>query len=241
MATPIPNLSQQGPETIWVGGDFTNLNFSATSGLADWTHLETDAAATTLLSLVDTGGVVILTQAANNDDVISLIGNAGFKLSELKAGTPIEFYGRFKVTDADDCDIHIGLGIHDTSYVASAPADYCAFRLVDGDAGLDLVVSKDSVATTGDNLATIADDTWARVWFSYQPGSGDLDTGTISYDISSNGTRRFGSFACNGTFPDDVVIFPVIQFQNGAAAADVCKVDYAWAKGTRAAWVDGTG
>jgi hypothetical protein len=231
---------EQGP-TDWVFyDDFNDLNISATSGAAKWTLLETAAGATELLSLTETGGVLELTQAANDNDVISLIANSGFKLSDLKVGSPVRFGARFKVTDADDCDIHVGLSIHDTSIVASAPADYIAFRLADGDAGLDLVISKDSALTIVDDFCDMADATYARVFFEYFPGL-VTDIGRLDYVVHTNGVTRRGSVDANGNFPDDVVIFPTIQFQNGAAAADVANVDWIYAKAERAAYVNGTG
>jgi len=229
-----------GPNDWVFFDDFNDLNISATSGAAKWTLLETAAGATELLSLTVQGGVLELTQAANDNDVISLIANSGIRVDQLKAGEPIRFGARFKVTDADDCDIHIGLGIHDTSYVASAPADYVAFRLVDGDAGIDLVASKDSATTVQDNIIAAADDTFVRAFFTYTPTSVQ-DIGTLAYQIHSNGTYREGRFNTNGNFPDDVVIFPVIQFQNGAASADVASIDWIYAHAIRADYASGTG
>jgi hypothetical protein len=230
----------QGPRDWLFWDDFNDLNISATSGLARWTLLETAGGATELLSLTETGGVLELTQGATDNDVISLIANAGFKLSDLKAGEPIRFGCRFKVTDADDCDIHIGLGIHDTSYVVSAPADYIAFRLVDGDAGIDLVISKDSSTTIVDDFVDATDATYVRAFFEYFPST-VTDIGKVVYDVHSGGVRRRGEVDANGNFPDDVVVFPVIQFQNGAASADVANVDWIYAHAIRNEYVNGTG
>jgi len=229
-----------GPDSWAFWDDFNDLNFSATSALAKWTMLESTAGATELLNLTLTGGVLTLTQAATDNDVISLIGNAGVKVSDLKAGETLYFGCRFKTEDADDVDLHIGLGLHDTSYQASAPADYVAFQLVEGAATLNLRCSKDSVITSATAIATVSDDTWVRAFFAYTPTS-TTDIGTLEYIVHSGGTRVTGSINTAGNFPDDVVIFPVIQVQNGAAAADVSSVDWIYAYASRAAFTDGTG
>jgi len=229
-----------GPPKVGFFDDFNDLNFSATSALAKWTHLETAAGASALLSLTETGGVLELTQAANDNDVISLIANSGVKVSDLKAGEVLRFGCRWKVTDADDCDVTIGMSIHDTSIVASVPADFVAFALRDGSAGIDLLISKDSVITTVDNIIDAADATYVRCFFEYKY-SATQDIGELSYEIHSNGTRRGGQVNTNGNFPDDVVIFPCIQFQNGAAAADVMNVDWIYFEACRADYAVGTG
>ena len=120
-----------GPQ-VWAFFDDFNegLATSTTSALSKWTLLETDSAATELLDLTESGGVLKITQAAGASDVVSMIANAGIKLSDMKAGETLFFGARFKVTDADDCHLHIGLGIHDTSYQASVPADMVVFQKI---------------------------------------------------------------------------------------------------------------
>jgi len=241
IARDIVQLSHnKGPDSWSFWDDFNDLNFSATSALAKWTMLETDAAATELLDLTVTGGVLKLLQDNNDADVISMIANSGIKVSDLKAGESVYFGVRFKTDDADDTDLHIGLGIHDTSYQASAPADFVCFQLVEAAATLNLVCQKDSVATTASAIATVADDTWVRAFFKYDPGT-VTDTGRLYWTVHSNGTKSEGYMDTNGNFPDDVVIFPVIQAQNGAAATDATSIDWIYAHAERAAWVDGTG
>lgn len=240
-----PNVVHgQGPQVWYFFDDFNgitvNESLDTVSAVGIWTLAESSTAATELHDLTVTGGVLKITQAATDNDVVSLIANSGIKVSDLKAGEPIFFGVRFKTDDADDVDLHIGLGIHDTSYQASEPAGHCTFRLVEASAGLDLVARKDGTSTTADNIITIADDTWVRAFFKYTP-SATTDIGDLEYVVHSNGTVQSGTIGTAGNFPDDVVIFPVIQVQNGAAAADTTSIDWIYAFATRADYVDGTG
>src|SRR3990167_5386736 len=194
-----------GPSSWSFWDDFNDFNMSETSALAKWTKYE-EGASSQLLDLTETGGALILTQNAGDAETISLIANSGIKLSDLKAGESLYFGARFKTTDADDTHIHIGMGIHDTDYIDGVPADYIAFQLVEGVATLNLNIVKDAAETASDAIATIADATWARVFFEYVPSS-TTDIGDVKYVIHSGGTRSHGTVAAAGNFPDDVVIF----------------------------------
>lgn len=230
-----------GPEEYIFFDDFNgNLGNNTTTALDKWYFLETAAGATQTFDTSVTGGVLLLTQTTNDNDVISMQANAGIKVSDLKAGEPVEFGCRFKVTDVDDCDLHIGLSIQDVSMVASAPADYCCFRILDSEATgiLKLTCNKDS-AESVTTLGALADDTWVRAFFKFTPLS-TTDLGDIEIKVHTNGNVYNGTLAAAGNFPDDVVIFPCIQFQNGAASADVCSVDWVYLKGTRN-YTPGTG
>lgn len=227
-----------GPDAWIFFDDFNDLNWSATAGLAKWTRVE-DTDGTELLSLTAGGGVLEYTHTAADNDVISLQANAGIKVSDLKAGASLYFGVRFKVTDADDVDLHVGLGIVDTDYT-SFPADAVMFQMVDASATLNLVCAKDSVSVTATNIAAIADDTWVRAFFKYTPGA-TTDIGDLDYVVHSNGLRTKGTIATNGCFPDDVVIFPILQDNTGSASADVTSFDWIYCYATRADYVDGTG
>lgn len=236
-----PNITPfVGPDEWIFFDDFHDFVNSTTAGAARWYFLETAAGATQLLGLTETGGVMELTQTTNDNDVISMIANSGIKVSDLKAGYPVEFGVRFKITDVDDADIHVGLSIQDVSMVASIPADFICFRLLDSEAtgNLLLVSSKDSVLSSS-TCGAMADATYARAFFKFTPTS-TTDIGDIEWEVHTNGNVYRGVLPSAGNFPDDVVIFPCIQFQNGAAAADVASIDWIYAKGTRS-WTPGQG
>lgn len=233
----------EGPQDWQFFDDFNDLNVSGTAGAAKWRYDKTAGGATALLDADLGGGVLELTQAANDDDVISLFANSGFLLNTggLANTASVRFGCRFQVTDADDCDIHIGLGIYDASMKASEPADWIGFRLIDGDGNLDVRTGKDSTYQTFDSVIAVADATMVRAFFEFTPTGGNMDSGTLRYTIHSNGTVVRGQQTITNCFPDDVIIYPFIQFQNGAASADVAKVDWIYAHCIRAVYTEGTG
>lgn len=226
-ATRTPSrFESNGPFTIKLEDDFFGFNMSATTGLADYQLTETNASSTELLSATLSGGVLTLTDQGTEDNVIDISANAGVKVSDLKPGEPVRFWARFKTTDADQMDIHIGLNIKDASIVAGAPADYVMFRSADGAATLDLVISKDSNVTTVSDFITLADDTWCYVEFEFVPDAATPDLGAVKYRARTNGTKAEGSVPAAGNFPDDVVIFLNLQAQLGEGAADVTDLDF---------------
>ena len=237
----IPFLQHgKGPDSWTFFDDFNDLNFSATVGLAKWTMVEDTGGSTELLSLTQPGGVLEFTPAAADDEVTSLHANSGVTVNALRAGESVFFGIRFKISaGANDNHIYAGLGIKDDDYTSN-PADFCMFQVVEGSASLNLVCSKDSSATTGSAIATVANNTWVRAFFKYTPTT-VTDIGTLEYIVHSNGTRTTGSINTNGNFPDDVVIFPIIQVVSGSTDQDVTSVDWIYAYASRADYTDGTG
>lgn len=236
-----PNWSNAGPKIYEFGGVFNNLNLSSTAGAADIDVFETAAGATQLISQTVPFGAVELTQAANDNDVISLRWNAPIRFDQLKSGEAFEWWFRFKVTDADDCDVTIGFAPDDNSIEASEPTDIWAVRLRDGSAGLDMRYGKDSSYGLDDNTIAVADDTFCRGYVKWTPAVGNADSGTMYYEFHSNGTVYRTTKTIADQFPDDLVLFPVAQFQNGEAAADVATIAYFYGRGVLPDWVEGTG
>lgn len=231
----------EGPAFYTFGGRLDKLNFSATAGLADIDMLETAAGATELISQTEIFGAWELTQAANDNDVISMRWNAPVRFDQLLANHLFEWWFRFKVTDADDCDVSIGFAPDNNSIEASEPTDIWIVRLRDGSAGLDMRYGKDSSFGLDDNMIALADATFCRGYVSWKPTPGNLDSGEMYYKIHSNGSVFEAKKNIVDQFPDDLPLFPVIQFQNGAAAADVFTGSWFYGHGVVANYVDGTG
>lgn len=228
-----------GPNEIIFFDDFhEGVNTNATTALDKWYFLETQSGATQTVDTTQNGGVLKLLQTTGDNDVISLQANSGFLVNALASGKPLEFGVRFQTADVDDVDLHMGLSIQDVSMAASAPADFVAFQIVEGTATLKLVCSKDSVLSST-TCCTVVDATWIRAYFRYTPTS-TTDIGDIEWEVHTNGGVYRGTLPSAGNFPDDVVIFPTMQVQNGSTDADASYVDYIYAKGTRA-WTAGTG
>jgi hypothetical protein len=219
-------MESDGPFLIKQWEDFGGLNISSTTGLADWQFTETNASSTELLSATVSGGVLELTDQGTEDNVIDISANAGVKVADCKPGAPVKFQARFKTTDADQMDIHIGLNIKDASIVAGVPADYVVFRSQDASAYLDLVICKDTVTTEVLNFIQLADDTWCHVEFEFVPDPVTPDLGAVKYRAITNGSLVSGSVPAAGNFADDVVLFMDVQAQLGEAAADVTSIDY---------------
>jgi len=234
-----------GPRVIDIYDDFSNgLNTDTTTGLGRWFFLETNAGATQIVDIAEGRGALKITHSSNDNEVVSLQRNVGVLTSQVAPGTPIRWGCRFKHTNVDDTDLHIGLSIQDVSITASEPADHCMFRLQESDASgaLELRVGKDSVYQDVTGIVTLADSTWVRAFFEFWPTTGNLDTGTLNYIVHSGGTRARGSITLTNTFPDDVLIVPTIQVQSGNnAGTDSLYVNWVRLQYVLAEYTEGTG
>ena len=181
----------------------------------DWTITTTEDGTGSATEAVTSsaGGALLLTNAAgdNDNDFLQLKGEA-FKLSSSKRAY---FSARFKCNDVDQSDIVIGLQITDTSPLDVT--DGIFFISNDGDAGLDFLVEKDNTATTTEDVATLADDTFITVsWFI------DPDRDAVYYSINNAEPVKI----VNTNLPDDEELTISIGIQNGEAAAQTLTVDY---------------
>ena len=155
----------------------------------------------------------MLTNAAGDNDLDFLqLKGEGFKLSTSKKAY---FSARFKVSDVDQSDFVMGLGITDTTPLDTT--DGVFFISADGDAGLDFLVEKDNSATTTEDVATMADDTFITVtWFI------DPDASKVFYSV--NNAAPVG--VVNTNLPDDEELTVSFGIQNGEAAAKTMTIDY---------------
>ena len=153
---------------------YHNDFFTYNSG--DWTITTTEAGTGSASEAVTSsaGGALLLTNAAGDNDLDFLqLKGEGFKLSTSKKAY---FSARFKVNDVDQSDFVMGLGITDTTPLDTT--DGVFFISADGDAGLDFLVEKDNTATTTEDVATMADDTFiTTTWFI------DPDASKVFYSI----------------------------------------------------------
>lgn len=231
----------EGPAWYEFGGRLNKLSISATAGAAELDLLETAAGATQLISQTVNFGAWELTQAANDNDVISIRWNAPIRFDGLLPGAFFETWFKFKVTDGDDCDVSIGFAPDDDSIEASEPTDlWLPFRSRDASGAAECRYGKDSSYTTKGIGFTLGDDTFVRGYSRWKPTSGNMDSGEMYYKVHYNGSVYEATFNVANQFPDDLVLFPVIQFQNGAAAADVMTASWFYGHGLVADYVDGT-
>ena len=177
----------------------------------DWTVTETDAGATQALTDGD-GGLLLITNTAADNDLVSLQKKGeSFRFATGKA---LFFEARFKVSDATQSDVVIGLQITDTTPLDVT--DGVFFIKADGAATVDFRVEKNNTATTASAMATMANDTYIRLGFYYDGSS------AVQYFV--NGTYTGTSVTTN--LPDDEDMTVTIAIQNGEAAAKTMTVDY---------------
>ena len=187
----------------------------------DWVITTTEAgtgSATEALTSAD-GGVLLLTNAAGDDDFDSLqwAGGSGsvYESYLFDASKDFFFKCRIKTSDATQTDVIVGLHITDTTPVA-AITDGIYFLKSDGSTTVSLVVNKDSSATTT-SAGTMADDTWTTLGYYYSSKDRKF---YIYKDNVLAGT------SVNTNAPDDEEIALSFTIQNGEAVAKTMSVDY---------------
>ena len=182
-------------------GDFTITTTEAGTGSA--TEAITSGA----------GGQLLLTNAAGDNDLDFLqLKGESFKLSSSKRAF---FEARFKVSDATQSDVVMGLQITDTTPLAVSDGVY--FMKDDGDTNLDFHIEKDGTDTTTAAITTLADDTFVTVGFFIDP-----NTSQVSYFIGE--AEPVG--VVNTNLPDDEELTVSFGIQNGEAAAKTMTIDY---------------
>jgi len=189
-----------------------------TYAAADWIVTETGIATQTLAD--EDGGILLITNAAADDDA-SFSQKVGESFL-MGLNKPAYFKARFAVSDATQSDFIIGLQITDTTPLAVSDGIY--FKKDDGDALLDFVVTKDSVASIATGIATIADNAYITVGFVYNGIS------EISYfaGTDSKNPTRLGSLDVTN-LPDDEALTISFGIQNGEAAVKTMSIDYIFA------------
>ena len=180
---------------------------------ADWTVTETDAGATQALADGD-GGLLLITNTAADNDLVSLQKKG--ESFRFASGKPLFFEARFKVSDATQSDVVIGLQITDTTPLDVT--DGVFFIKADGAATVDFRVEKNNTATTASAMATMANDTYIRLGFYYDGVS------AVQYFV--NGSIAGSSVTTN--LPDDEDMTITIAIQNGEAVAKTMTVDYVY-------------
>lgn len=186
---------------------------------ADWTVTETGAATQALAD--EDGGVLLITNAAADD-------NASYsqKVGEsflMEAGRPAWFKARFKVSDATQSDLVMGLQITDTTPLDATDGIY--FTKADGSAVLTAVCRNN--ATTGStslNAVTMVSDTYVVVGWYYD---GKSEVKVFVNDV------HVGTLAGTSAFLPDTELTVSYGVQNGEAVAKTMSIDYIFAAKAR--------
>ena len=177
----------------------------------NWTVTETQAGATQALTDGD-GGLLLITNTAADDDLVALqkVGES----YRFASGKELFFEARFKVSDATQSDLVIGLQITDATPLNVT--DGVFFIKADGSTSVSLLVEKDNTATTTSSVATMANDTFISLGFYYD--------GASSIQYSVNGVVKGTSVTTNLVDDEDLTVS--IALQNGEAVAKTMTVDY---------------
>lgn len=184
---------------------------------AQWTVTETQAGATQALTNGD-GGLLLLTNSAADNDL-----NALQKVGEsflMEAGKKAFFKARFKVSDATQSDVVIGLQVTDATPLDVTDGIYF---IKDDDAATVSIICRKN-ATTGsnrvNNIATLSNDTFVTLGWYYD--------GESRLEYSVNGTV-VGSMSASSDYLPDTSLTVSFAIQNGEAVAKTMTVDYVFA------------
>lgn len=177
---------------------------------ADWTFTKTGAG-TTALTDVD-GGALLVTNAAADDDAV--FGQKVGESFKFVTNKKLFFKSRFKISDATQSDLIMGLVITDTAPLANSDGVY--FIKADAETSVSLVVNKNGTATTKTGVATLVADTFVDLAFYYN--------GVDAIEYAVNGVKVGTAVVTN--LPDDEDLTITLGIQNGEAVAKTMTIDY---------------
>jgi hypothetical protein len=199
----------------------TYFNDFDTYVAADWTVSETGTGSRALTSLAGAcdGGVLLITNAAADDDrnFLQKVGESFLFVANKR----MLFKARFKVSDATQSDIIMGLQITDTTPLAVSNGVF--FQKDDGDAFLDFHVTKASTDTAATAVYTLVSDTFLTVAFAYD-GKGEIKYYVNDVHLGSSVTTNM---------PDVEELTVSFGIQNGEAVAKTMSIDYIFAASER--------
>lgn len=185
-----------------------------TYAAGDWTVTETQAGATQALTAGD-GGLLLLTNSAADDDLNALQKNPA--AWTFTAGKKTFFRCRFKVSDATQSDVVIGLQVVDATPLDVSDGIY--FLKADGSTNVSVICRKNATtgSTSASAITTLADDTFVELGFYYDGES------KVYYEVNGSVT---GSLDGSSSYLPDTTCTVSFAIQNGEAAAKTMTVDY---------------
>ena len=180
---------------------YTATVVEAGSGTTEWSPSNTERGASTI------------TCAANENDGGSyqLLGES----IKLDAGNWVYFRIKMAIDDVDQTDFFAGFAITDTAILGGV-TDRIGFQSVDGDAGVDFLVEKDSTETKTEDVGTMTDGTEIDLEFVWDGAASSLYTYVDgSYTSSSTATTNL---------PNDEELRLSVEFLTGEAVANVMTI-----------------
>lgn len=181
---------------------------------ADWVITTTEAGAgdaTEALAADERFGALLITNDDADNDLDSLqLTEESWK---LEAGERLWLEFRAKVSDADQCDLFLGLNITDTT--ALDTSDRVGFQIDDGNASILCKTEKDSTETSTDSGLDAADNTYVKLGIYWDGIS------AVKFFVNRALVATHTS-----NVPDDENLCVTMLLQNGEAAAKTLTVDY---------------
>lgn len=196
-----------GPDLAVYFNDFIN---TADYAAADWTVTEVGVATQAIEANEKYGSLLITNAAADDDSSTQQLNEETFSLT---VGKRTWFETRLKVSDATQSDFFVGLGVTDTTPLATT--DRVGFEKNDGDANIDCLTEKNSTETNTDTGIDAVDDTYIQLGF---------------YWDGINKVKFFVNRALKAThtanIPDDLNLAITQILVNGEAVAKTMSIDY---------------
>jgi len=197
-----------GPDVCKYVEHFVDTAFAgADSPAAYTTTLIENGADESTVALVagsPNGAIAFKSDENDNDGCQSQLKGEAFYLASMY---PTYMGARFKVSDATNSDLIVGLAITDTTLLGGL-SDGIYFRKDEDDTTLYLVAEKNSLETKI-GLTTMADDTYVVAEALYQ---------NSVVDLYINGTKVAELANSDPNFPDDEYLTPSMGILAGAAA-----------------------
>ena len=197
-----------GPDVCKYIEHFVNVPFTGADAPAAYTTtlIENGADESTVALVAGSAGgeLAFKSDENDNDGCQSQLKGEAFYFAAMY---PTYMGARFKVTDATNSDIIVGLGITDTTLLGGL-SDGLYFRKDEDDTTLYLVAEKNSLETKV-GLVTMADATYVVAEALYQNGM---------VDIYINGTKVGELANSDPNFPDDEYLTPSMGILAGSAA-----------------------
>jgi len=201
--------------------DFNDfMSFNATSG-EDYIITNTGAATEVLSSAHGPGGVLLLTNAAADNDLCTL--QRPVEAFRFTAGKQTWFAARVKLvnaaTEVTESDFFCGLIITDTT-LEGGITDGVYFNKPDGTAGtIRLITTMNSNATTQNSVATFVHDVWIELGF-YFDGANSLEVWVDNAKVATV------PVVLGTSLVNDEELTVTFGIQNGTAAAKAMAIDY---------------
>ena len=187
---------------------------------ADWVVTETDAGSTEAITSADGGVLAITNVSAGATDEASIQwagGSGAVKTTVLWESTKdMIVAARFKVDDATNTALLIGLASTDTTPVASLPTNGIYFYKAGAAASL-IASARKAGSSTSVTLGNMADDTFVEAVFRYS-----ADTGNWQAFLND---ALIGTISTASVSPTALLAF-TIGLLNASAAAHVLSVDW---------------